>query len=65
METILVEGLESLCEREGSRLPAPAMARLIVTFTRGLAVIDRIYGDEARLRADTDALLALMCPSEA
>ncbi|MEI2387107.1 TetR family transcriptional regulator [Breoghania sp. JC706] len=65
LETMLAQALEPLCAAGDNRMPAPVMARLIVTFTRGLAVIDRIYDDGARLRGDADALLGLMCPQEA
>ncbi|RDK10674.1 TetR/AcrR family transcriptional regulator [Cupriavidus lacunae] len=41
-------------------LPARQAARLIVTMTRGLVVIERIYHDEKRMRATADSLLTLL-----
>ena len=43
-------------------LPAEAAARLVVIFTRGLAVMERVHGDPARLAADVDALVTLLFP---
>jgi len=35
-------------------------ARLIVTYTRGLVVIERVYQDKARMLATADSLIALL-----
>ena len=35
-------------------------ARLIVTFTRGLVVIERVYQDKARMLSTADLLVALL-----
>jgi TetR/AcrR family transcriptional repressor of nem operon len=35
-------------------------ARLIVTFTRGLVVIERVYQDKTRMQATADSLIALL-----
>lgn len=64
----LLDGLEALLEDAFSRagnacpLPPDAAARLVVTFTRGLAVMERVHGDADRLRASVDDLVALLFP---
>lgn len=69
----MLDGLEAvLAERlarpeKGVRLgvsPQEA-ARLIVTLTRGIVVIERIYQDKRRLRADAEALTALILGASA
>jgi hypothetical protein len=39
-------------------------ARLIVTFTRGLVVIERVYQDEKRLRTASDLLVNLLLKAD-
>lgn len=39
-------------------------ARLIVTFTRGLVVIERVYQDEKRLRTSSDVLVNLLLKAD-
>ena len=46
-------------------LPPKAAARLLVTFTRGLAVMERVHQDTGRLRETATALVHLMIQSEA
>ncbi|WP_413206669.1 TetR/AcrR family transcriptional regulator [Rhodospirillum sp. A1_3_36] len=58
LETCLVERLES--EQIHLRLPVGAAARLVVTHTRGLAVMERIHDDSARLKADAMTLVDLI-----
>lgn len=41
-------------------LPPRQAARLIVTFTRGLVVVERVYQDEKRLRTVADSLIAVL-----
>lgn len=41
-------------------LPPEAAAQLLVTFTRGLAVMERVHHDTARLRQTATALVRLM-----
>lgn len=41
-------------------LPPRQAARLIVTLTRGIVVMERVYRDEKRLKATSDALIALL-----
>lgn len=43
-------------------LPAAEAARFIVASTRGLVVIERVYGDPARLRMLADSLQTLLFP---
>ena len=43
-------------------LPADAAARLIITLTRGLAVMECVQSDAARLRATARSLVTLIAP---
>lgn len=63
IEEALVERLSH--EKESDSLPIPIRqaARLIVTFTRGLVVVERVYADEKRLHATADALVKLLMPA--
>ncbi|MEK1942898.1 MAG: helix-turn-helix domain-containing protein [Pseudomonas sp.] len=62
----MVDGLEHLlAERlnqasEPLALPAPEAARLLVTLTRGIVVIERLYPDAERLQRTADALVDLI-----
>jgi AcrR family transcriptional regulator len=59
-ELLLLDRLQK--EEKGIHLtcsPEEA-ARLIVTFTRGLVVIERVYQDKARMLATADSLIALL-----
>jgi TetR/AcrR family transcriptional regulator, transcriptional repressor for nem operon len=59
----LLDTLETEIETALSRhagelvLPPAETARLVVTFTRGLAVMERVYHDPRRLRQTADALV--------
>ncbi len=44
-------------------LPPAAAARLIVTMTRGLVVMERVYGDAAGLQEIADDLLRVVLPA--
>jgi len=67
----LLDGVRGLLEERLSRpdaagrlaLPPAAAARFIVTATRGLVVVERVYGTDARLQAVADDLLHLLFPS--
>ncbi|GGC61911.1 TetR/AcrR family transcriptional regulator [Chelatococcus reniformis] len=50
---------------DGLRLAPGEAARLIVTLTRGIVIIERVYQDEQRLRATADALIALLLDDRA
>ena len=39
------------------------VAQVMVTFTRGLAVMERIYQEPERLRTTADSLVRLLVPS--
>ena len=66
----LLDGVRGLLEERLSRpdaagrlaLPPAAAARFIVTATRGLVVVERVYGTDARLQAVADDLLHLLFP---
>ena len=59
-EGILLDRLQK--GEKGVRLMCPPeeAARLIVTFTRGLVVIERVYQDKKRMLATADSLIALL-----
>jgi TetR/AcrR family transcriptional regulator, transcriptional repressor for nem operon len=59
-EMLLLDRLQK--SEKGVRLMCPPeeAARLIVTFTRGLVVIERVYQDKARMLATADSLIALL-----
>jgi len=62
IEACLVERLARDQRSAGIAIPIRQAARLMVTFTRGLVVIERVYADEKRMRASADALVKLMLP---
>lgn len=64
IEAALMERLS--CDKQADRLliPARQAARLIVTITRGLVVIERIYADDKRMRASAEALVKLILPRD-
>ncbi|ARP86376.1 TetR/AcrR family transcriptional regulator [Bordetella genomosp. 9] len=64
-ERILVERLSRMEEGAQLRLPAPEAARLIVTLTRGIVVMERVYRDPKRLRRTADALIDLLVDTPA
>jgi AcrR family transcriptional regulator len=63
LEACLTERLAASPER--LRLPANAAARLLVTHTRGMVVIERIYDDPQRLKSDAEALIDLIIEEQA
>lgn len=44
-------------------LAPPEAAQVLVTFTRGLAVMERIYQEPERLRSTADSLVRMLVPS--
>jgi AcrR family transcriptional regulator len=60
LEGLLGERLAKAQPSDGLRLAPGEAARLIVTLTRGIVIIERVYQDEQRLRATADALIALL-----
>ena len=63
IEACLVERFSRPDDAEDLPVAARQAARLIVTFTRGLVVIERVYADEKRMRASADALVKLLLPA--
>lgn len=65
----MIDGLESLLAvrlsqaPESLALPIPEAARLLVTLTRGIVVIERLYPESERLQATADALVDLIVPA--
>ncbi len=60
IEQVLVDRLSRDDQQAQLALPPRQAARLIVTFTRGLVVVERVYQDEKRLRSVADSLIAVM-----
>lgn len=64
----LLDGIEALVgarlarpeEDTGLAIPPQEAARLILTFTRGLVVLERVYQDKQRLRATADMFIGLL-----
>jgi TetR/AcrR family transcriptional repressor of nem operon len=63
-ETLLRERMAQAGEDETLALPAADAARLIIVFTRGVVVIERMYQDAARLHAAADMLMKLLLGPE-
>ncbi|TCT06693.1 TetR/AcrR family transcriptional regulator [Aquabacter spiritensis] len=64
LDAILMAALARPGAAERLAVPAEAAARLVVTFTRGLAVMERVYGDPAALRATARTLVDLLVPPD-
>lgn len=60
LELILSERMAKAEKGVMLKLPPKQAARLIVTLTRGIVVMERVYQDEKRLRASGDALIGLL-----
>lgn len=66
----LLDGVRALLEARLARpdaagrlaLPPAAAARLVVTATRGLVVVERVYGADAQLQDVADDLLRVLFP---
>ncbi|HEY4072219.1 MAG TPA: helix-turn-helix domain-containing protein [Herbaspirillum sp.] len=66
-ERILIERFERIGKNgqtEALAIPAKDAARLIVTFARGLVVMERIYQDKARLLDTAESLITLLSGAE-
>lgn len=62
---LLEERLAAPDARARLALPPAAAARLLVTATRGLVVMERVYADPAQLRAIADDLVQVLFPASA
>ncbi|MBN3801539.1 helix-turn-helix transcriptional regulator [Paraburkholderia sp. Ac-20336] len=62
-ETILLERLSKVEKTAHLRIPAAEAARLVLTLTRGIVVIERVYQDPKRLRHTADSLIELLFDS--
>lgn len=60
LETLLHERLRQDDARELLNLEPDQAARLVVTLTRGIVVIERVYHDPQRLREAASALLSVL-----
>jgi TetR/AcrR family transcriptional regulator, transcriptional repressor for nem operon len=65
MEAILAKALSSEAARERLALDPGLAAQVIVTFTRGLAVMERAYGDRKRLVQAARGLVEVLMPAKA
>lgn len=63
MEAMLIKRFEFEEARSKLAIAPAEAARLIVTFTRGIVVIERIYQDADRLRATAALIIQLLLPS--
>lgn len=69
----LLDGVRALLEQRLAQpdaqaclaLPAAAAATLILTTTRGMVVMERVYGDPAQLEAVGESLLRVLMPDHA
>ena len=59
-EVILSERLSKIDKGTRLRLPVDEAARMIVTLTRGIVVVERVYQDPKRLRRTADSLIDLL-----
>lgn len=59
-EIILCERFSHTDEDTRLMLPPEQAARLVITMTRGMVVIERVYQDKQRLRATADMLTSLL-----
>lgn len=62
IETALVQRLSEPQARSRLTLEPVDAARLILTFTRGVVVMERVYGDKARLARAAASLVDLLMP---
>ncbi len=60
LEALLTERLSKAEKGMHLKLPPRQAARLIITMTRGIVVMERVYQDEKRLRQTADEFTALL-----
>jgi len=60
LESLLLKRFERDDARERLRLPPAEAARLVVTMTRGIVVMERIHGDATKLKATASTLIELL-----
>jgi AcrR family transcriptional regulator len=60
LEKVLEERLAQADAAARLRLPPAEAARLAVTLTRGIVVMERVFQDTARLQATADSLVAVL-----
>ncbi|MEB0043544.1 MULTISPECIES: TetR/AcrR family transcriptional regulator [unclassified Pseudomonas] len=65
MEGLLTARFEAEEARSKLAIAPVDAARVIVTFTRGIVVLERIYQDVERLRKNADLIVQLLLPSRA
>jgi AcrR family transcriptional regulator len=60
LETLVTNALKDRASSPALKIAPDAAADLVVTFTRGLAVMERVYRDESRLRRTAATLVELL-----
>ncbi|PAT40222.1 TetR family transcriptional regulator [Vandammella animalimorsus] len=60
LQDLLAQRLDSQALRGQLRMPPQATAQAVLTFTRGLAVMERIQRDRAQLQAQAQAFVQLL-----
>ncbi|MBE1609163.1 TetR/AcrR family transcriptional regulator [Actinopolymorpha pittospori] len=62
MERLLRERLSAADAQPRLAIPAAEAARVLITMTRGIVVMERVYQDPERLRATADSLIDALLP---
>jgi AcrR family transcriptional regulator len=62
LERLLEERLEAPEARAQLAIPPAEAARVLITMTRGIVVMERVYQDPERLRATADSLIDALLP---
>jgi len=65
IEAALYDRLSRPGDADQLAVPPREAARLIVTLTRGLVVVERVYGDEKRMRATAELAIGLLLALQA
>jgi AcrR family transcriptional regulator len=64
LEAALLSVLETPDASRQLAIPAPQAAKLIVTMTRGIAVMERVYADQKSLKQTAAALVDALVPAK-
>ncbi|CAG4909587.1 TetR/AcrR family transcriptional regulator [Paraburkholderia gardini] len=64
LEAAVLSALETSEAKTRLAIPAGQAAKLVVTMTRGIAVMERVYGDTKSLRQTTSALVDVLVPKQ-
>jgi AcrR family transcriptional regulator len=64
LEATVLSALETADAKTRLAIPAAQAASIVVTMTRGIAVMERIYGDTKALKQTTSALVDALVPKD-